>query len=175
MKEMEYEFFAIGTNKNIDWQEWYRFNIELYRGLNLNVTHIAYQHSEREDGKYRSFSRMKKKIERDLQNELQFKNIGFVSTPKDWTIICQDGIVTTSLYVGFDEEVSLTLLCKNKSHLLGNLKSFINLSEKYLDVKRSEFIQYIGSFGINYWAKDKIKPGYIESEFEYFEVVKKIK
>ncbi len=175
IKEIEYEFFAVGKNKNINWQEWYRFNIELYRNLNLNITHIGYQHSEREDGKYRSFSRMKKKIETDLQKDLQFNSIEFASTPKDWTIICQDAVVRTSLYIRFDNRVALSICCKNESHLLDNLDDVIGLSKKFLHVKRSEFIQYSGSFGINYWSKDEIKPGYIESVFEYFEVVKKIK
>lgn len=177
MKEMEYEFYAIGRNKNINFQEWYEFNIKLYQKLNMEITHIVYTHSKREDSQYRNFARMRKKVEKDLQSDVQFNNIGFTSTPKQWRIISNNSNIMTQLYMHIDGRFSLSFYSKNISHLLNNVDAFISLAEDILHAQRSEIIKYSGSYGINYWAKDenKMLPGYIEKTFEHFEVLKKIK
>ncbi len=177
MKEMEYEFYAIGKNKNINFQEWYEFNIKLYQKLNMEITHIVYTHSKREDSQYRNFARMRKKVEKDLQSDVQFNNIGFTSTPKQWRIISNNSNIMTQLYMHIDGRFSLSFYSKNISHLLNNVDAFISFAEDILHVQRSEIIKYSGSYGINYWAKDenKMPPGYIEKTFEHFEVLKNIK
>ena len=175
MKEIEYEFFALGRqSKDIDWSDWFRLNIRLFEDLKLPITHIIYSHSKRDDDKWRTFSRMKKKILNDLQSDVLFLDMGFANVPKNWSIISQDLTVETMLMI-HHSYTSLSFHCKDKDMMFKHENNFKELSSSWLNISWSEIIEYSGGCGVNYYGNKKVNSQKMLKHFDYFKILEKIK